>query len=77
MGSKACMNSLCEASSSPEWKKGWPLRFGESASLYDKCSWNADCSLSFCCQNCFLLPNRAIHDRNFLSSLDENFVFPQ
>ncbi|XAR62507.1 hypothetical protein NMG60_11017284 [Bertholletia excelsa] len=37
MGSKSCMNSLCGVSSSPEWKKGWPLRFGEFASLYDRC----------------------------------------
>ncbi|XAR68715.1 hypothetical protein NMG60_11000064 [Bertholletia excelsa] len=37
MGSKACMNSLCGVSSSPEWKKGWPLRSGEFASLCDKC----------------------------------------
>ncbi|XP_055807417.1 B3 domain-containing transcription repressor VAL2 isoform X1 [Solanum dulcamara] len=37
MESKICMNGLCGATSSIEWKKGWPLRSGEFASLCDKC----------------------------------------
>ncbi|EOA16061.1 hypothetical protein CARUB_v10004194mg [Capsella rubella] len=35
---KVCMNALCGASSaSGEWKKGWPMRSGDLASLCDKC----------------------------------------
>ncbi|XP_010447454.1 PREDICTED: B3 domain-containing transcription repressor VAL2 isoform X3 [Camelina sativa] len=35
---KVCMNALCGAvSTSGEWKKGWPMRSGELASLCDKC----------------------------------------
>ncbi|XP_060176334.1 B3 domain-containing transcription repressor VAL2-like isoform X1 [Lycium barbarum] len=37
MESKICMNGLCGANSSIEWKKGWPLRSGEFAILCDKC----------------------------------------
>ncbi|KAJ8570935.1 hypothetical protein K7X08_037907 [Anisodus acutangulus] len=37
MESKICMNCICGATSSIEWKKGWPLRSGEFASLCDKC----------------------------------------
>ncbi|AEE85993.1 HSI2-like 1 [Arabidopsis thaliana] len=35
---KVCMNALCgAASTSGEWKKGWPMRSGDLASLCDKC----------------------------------------
>ncbi|XP_010432786.1 PREDICTED: B3 domain-containing transcription repressor VAL2 isoform X2 [Camelina sativa] len=35
---KVCMNALCGAvSTSGEWKKGWPMRSGDLASLCDKC----------------------------------------
>ncbi|KAJ4832568.1 hypothetical protein Tsubulata_000142 [Turnera subulata] len=34
---KTCMNSLCGASTSSEWRKGWALRSGEFANLCDKC----------------------------------------
>lgn len=37
MESKICMNGLCGATSLIEWKKGWPLRSGEFATLCDKC----------------------------------------
>ncbi|XP_052175016.1 B3 domain-containing transcription repressor VAL2 isoform X2 [Diospyros lotus] len=37
MSSKVCMNGLCGATSAAEWKRGWPLRSGEFASLCDKC----------------------------------------
>ncbi|CAN4126263.1 unnamed protein product [Withania somnifera] len=37
MESKICMNGLCGTTSSIEWKKGWPLRFGDFSSLCDKC----------------------------------------
>ncbi|XP_058209507.1 B3 domain-containing transcription repressor VAL2 isoform X2 [Rhododendron vialii] len=37
MSSRVCMNGLCGASSSSEWKKGWPLRSGEFANLCDNC----------------------------------------
>ncbi|KAL7169490.1 hypothetical protein ACSBR2_034510 [Camellia fascicularis] len=47
MGSRACTNGLCGASSSNEWKKGWPLRSGEFANLCDKCG-SAYEQLVFC-----------------------------
>ncbi|XP_024005140.1 B3 domain-containing transcription repressor VAL2 isoform X2 [Eutrema salsugineum] len=35
---KVCMNAQCgAASTSGEWKRGWPMRSGELASLCDKC----------------------------------------
>uniref|UniRef100_A0A1J3GW06 B3 domain-containing transcription repressor VAL2 n=1 Tax=Noccaea caerulescens TaxID=107243 RepID=A0A1J3GW06_NOCCA len=35
---KVCMNAQCgSASTSGEWKRGWPTRSGELASLCDKC----------------------------------------
>ncbi|KAL1210385.1 B3 domain-containing transcription repressor VAL2 [Cardamine amara subsp. amara] len=35
---KVCMNAKCgAASTSGEWKRGWPMRSGELASLCDKC----------------------------------------
>ncbi|KAF8058144.1 hypothetical protein N665_1250s0007 [Sinapis alba] len=35
---KVCMNAQCGSSStSGEWKRGWPMRSGELASLCDKC----------------------------------------
>ncbi|XP_057970340.1 B3 domain-containing transcription repressor VAL2 [Malania oleifera] len=37
MASKVCMNVVCGASASIEWRKGWPLRSGELANLCDKC----------------------------------------
>ncbi|XP_057498445.1 B3 domain-containing transcription repressor VAL2-like isoform X1 [Actinidia eriantha] len=47
MGSRVCTNDLCRASSSQEWKKGWPLRSGEFANLCDKCG-SAYEQLVFC-----------------------------
>ncbi|KAE8703037.1 B3 domain-containing transcription repressor VAL2 [Hibiscus syriacus] len=37
MASKSCMNVLCGASTSIEWRKGWTLRSGDFANLCDKC----------------------------------------
>ncbi|XP_017632361.1 B3 domain-containing transcription repressor VAL2-like isoform X2 [Gossypium arboreum] len=37
MASKSCMNVLCGASTSIEWRNGWTLRSGDFASLCDKC----------------------------------------
>ncbi|XP_022761400.1 B3 domain-containing transcription repressor VAL2-like isoform X2 [Durio zibethinus] len=37
MASKNCMNGLCGASTSIEWRKGWTLRSGDFANLCDKC----------------------------------------
>ncbi|KAK8487813.1 hypothetical protein V6N13_099925 [Hibiscus sabdariffa] len=37
MASKSCMNALCSASTSIEWRKGWSLRSGDCANLCDKC----------------------------------------
>nr|GMC95438.1 B3 domain-containing transcription repressor VAL2-like isoform X1 [Ipomoea batatas]GME08909.1 B3 domain-containing transcription repressor VAL2-like isoform X1 [Ipomoea batatas] len=37
MGSKECMNGLCRANSSVQWKKGWPLRSGELSTLCNTC----------------------------------------
>ncbi|KAL5580525.1 hypothetical protein UlMin_012967 [Ulmus minor] len=37
MGFTICMNDSCGVSSSPEWKKGWPLRSGGFANLCFKC----------------------------------------
>lgn len=37
MASNNCMNVLCGASTSIEWKKGWVMRSGEYANLCDKC----------------------------------------
>ncbi|KAH0935963.1 hypothetical protein HID58_013080 [Brassica napus] len=35
---KVCMNAQCgSTSTSGEWKRGWPMRSGELASLCDKC----------------------------------------
>ncbi|XVF84167.1 hypothetical protein PTKIN_Ptkin17bG0003800 [Pterospermum kingtungense] len=34
---KSCMNGLCWASTSIEWRKGWTLRSGDFANLCDKC----------------------------------------
>ncbi|XP_059668138.1 B3 domain-containing transcription repressor VAL2-like [Cornus florida] len=47
MASKVCMNALCGASSSSEWKKGWALRSGGFANLCDKCGSAYD-QLVFC-----------------------------
>lgn len=47
MGSRVCMNGLCGASSSVEWKKGWPLRSGEFANLCHNCG-TAYEQLTFC-----------------------------
>uniref|UniRef100_A0A5B7B308 Putative B3 domain-containing transcription repressor VAL2-like isoform X1 n=1 Tax=Davidia involucrata TaxID=16924 RepID=A0A5B7B308_DAVIN len=47
MASKVCMNGLCGASSSSDWKKGWALRSGEFANLCDKCG-SAYEQLVFC-----------------------------
>ncbi|KAE8694998.1 B3 domain-containing transcription repressor VAL2 [Hibiscus syriacus] len=37
MALKSCMNDLCGASTSIEWKNGWVLRSGGFANLCDKC----------------------------------------
>ncbi|XP_039045748.1 B3 domain-containing transcription repressor VAL2-like isoform X2 [Hibiscus syriacus] len=37
MALKSCMNGLCGASTSIEWRKGWALRSGDFANLCDKC----------------------------------------
>ncbi|XWS22078.1 hypothetical protein CRYUN_Cryun29cG0003600 [Craigia yunnanensis] len=37
MALKSCMNELCGASTSIEWRKGWTLRSGDFANLCDKC----------------------------------------
>ncbi|KAG4125742.1 hypothetical protein ERO13_D10G115700v2 [Gossypium hirsutum] len=37
MASKSCMNGLCGATTSIEWRKGWALRSGDFANLCDKC----------------------------------------
>ncbi|KAE8673909.1 B3 domain-containing protein [Hibiscus syriacus] len=37
MALKSCMNDLCGASTSIEWKNGWALRSGGFANLCDKC----------------------------------------
>ncbi|OMO94399.1 hypothetical protein COLO4_16356 [Corchorus olitorius] len=37
MASMSCMNGLCGASTSIEWRKGWTLRSGDFANLCDKC----------------------------------------
>ncbi|MFQ6669060.1 hypothetical protein Gotur_034460 [Gossypium turneri] len=37
MASKSCMNVLCGASTSIEWRNGWTLRSGDFANLCDKC----------------------------------------
>ncbi|XP_065852262.1 B3 domain-containing transcription repressor VAL2 isoform X2 [Euphorbia lathyris] len=37
MEPKTCMNALCGASTSSEWRKGWPLRSGDFANLCDNC----------------------------------------
>ncbi|XVE80748.1 hypothetical protein DITRI_Ditri15bG0005200 [Diplodiscus trichospermus] len=37
MASKSCMNGLCGASTSTEWRRGWTLRSGDFANLCDKC----------------------------------------
>ncbi|GLT41740.1 hypothetical protein SLA2020_157830 [Shorea laevis] len=37
MASKTCMNVLCGASTSIEWRRGWTLRSGDFANLCDKC----------------------------------------
>lgn len=34
-----CMNLSCGASTSIEWRKGWPLRSGGFANLCDKCGY--------------------------------------
>ncbi|XP_016433629.1 B3 domain-containing transcription repressor VAL2 isoform X2 [Nicotiana tabacum] len=47
MDSKICMNGVCGATSSIEWKKGWPLKSGEFAYLCDKCG-TAYEQLGFC-----------------------------
>lgn len=47
MASKACMNALCGASTSIEWRRGWPLRSGDFANLCDKCG-SAYEQLIFC-----------------------------
>ncbi|KAF8026457.1 hypothetical protein BT93_F3054 [Corymbia citriodora subsp. variegata] len=35
--SQKCMNVLCDETGSTEWKRGWPLRSGQLATLCDKC----------------------------------------
>ncbi|CAH8359541.1 unnamed protein product [Eruca vesicaria subsp. sativa] len=47
MGSKACMNASCGATSTVEWKKGWPLRSGSLADLCYRCGSAYETSL-FC-----------------------------
>ncbi|GAV67289.1 B3 domain-containing protein/zf-CW domain-containing protein [Cephalotus follicularis] len=47
MGSKTCMNAVCGASTSTEWRKGWVLRSGDFATLCDKCG-SAYEQLIFC-----------------------------
>ncbi|EOY04457.1 High-level expression of sugar-inducible gene 2, putative isoform 2 [Theobroma cacao] len=47
MASKSCMNGLCGASTSIEWRKGWTLRSGDFANLCDKCG-SAYEQLIFC-----------------------------
>ncbi|XP_047341367.1 B3 domain-containing protein Os07g0679700-like [Impatiens glandulifera] len=47
MASKTCTNGLCGTTSSPEWKKGWPLRSGEFSNLCDKCGSSYE-QLIFC-----------------------------
>ncbi|GLU02635.1 hypothetical protein SLE2022_198790 [Rubroshorea leprosula] len=37
MAPKICMNSSCRTASTPEWKKGWPLRSGGYADLCYTC----------------------------------------
>ncbi|KAG8371578.1 hypothetical protein BUALT_Bualt13G0102500 [Buddleja alternifolia] len=37
MGSKNCMNEVCRATTSSEWKKGWGLKSGGFATLCYKC----------------------------------------
>ncbi|TYH81717.1 hypothetical protein ES332_D02G004100v1 [Gossypium tomentosum] len=37
MALKSCMNVLCGASTSIEWRNGWTLRSGDFANLCDKC----------------------------------------
>ncbi|KAJ0088715.1 hypothetical protein Patl1_31545 [Pistacia atlantica] len=37
MEAKSCMNEVCGAAKSTEWRKGWALRSGEFAVLCDKC----------------------------------------
>ncbi|CAA7037911.1 unnamed protein product [Microthlaspi erraticum] len=47
MGSKMCMNATCGATSTVEWKKGWPLRSGALADLCFRCGSAYESSL-FC-----------------------------
>ncbi|XP_031100490.1 B3 domain-containing transcription repressor VAL1-like isoform X2 [Ipomoea triloba] len=47
MGSKFCMNELCRATTSSEWKKGWGLKSGGFATLCSNCG-SAYEHLAFC-----------------------------
>ncbi|XP_057956545.1 B3 domain-containing transcription repressor VAL1-like isoform X2 [Malania oleifera] len=47
MGSMICMNALCRATTSPEWKRGWALRSGGFANLCCDCG-SAYENLVFC-----------------------------
>nr|GMD15731.1 B3 domain-containing transcription repressor VAL1-like [Ipomoea batatas] len=42
MGSKFCMNELCRATTSSEWKKGWGLKSGGFATLCSNCGYLYD-----------------------------------
>ncbi|CAH9075314.1 unnamed protein product [Cuscuta epithymum] len=47
MGSKFCMNEVCRATTSSEWKKGWGLKSGGYATLCSNCG-SAYEHLAFC-----------------------------
>ncbi|GAA0151900.1 hypothetical protein LIER_10517 [Lithospermum erythrorhizon] len=47
MGSKICMNQVCRATTSIEWKKGWGLKSGAYATLCNNCG-SAYENLMFC-----------------------------
>ncbi|CAK9139870.1 unnamed protein product [Ilex paraguariensis] len=47
MGSKICMNEKCQATTSPEWKKGWDLKSGGFATLCSNCGSTYESSV-FC-----------------------------
>lgn len=45
--SKICMNGLCGAQSSPQWKRGWPMKSGGFATLCYSCG-NAYDHVKYC-----------------------------
>ncbi|VFR01980.1 unnamed protein product [Cuscuta campestris] len=47
MGSKFCMNEMCRATTSSEWKKGWGLKSGGYSTLCSNCG-SAYEHLAFC-----------------------------